>query len=294
MPVYTNPIVDQEPSPKVLYYVDNKCALFTCNGSPEGVILANTGSIALSDNGSVFKKTTDDINTGWVELTGGTVSSPFVVSGTNPTISLVDTTVGDDDGTISMDADVMSIGVVGGTLLQIRSNGQIVGFARRINIDNSVVGNVGGGLDPLHSFTVPANTLAATNDEISFEGGGPIANNANTKRVAFSFDGQITVDSGLRTVTSAGASIGWKIFGTVIRLTATTVRINATICLGFAGVDSANTPNGFGAGGVMQTKTFDLTVANLTTNPVIMLFQAEATANNDVQQNLSKEYLTQT
>lgn len=294
MPVYTNPIVDQEPSPKVVYYIDNKCALFTCNGSPEGVILANTGSIALSDNGSVFKKTTDDVNTGWVELTGGTVSSPFSISGTNPTISLVDTDAGDDDGTISMQADVMSIGVTGGTLVQIRNNGQILGFQRRINIDNSLVGNVGAGLDSLHSFTVPANTLAATNDEIAFEGGGPLANNANTKRIAFSFDGQITLDTGLRTITSAGASIGWKILGTVIRLTATTVRINVSIIMGFWGVDSANTPNGFAAGGVGQTKTFDLTVANLTTNPVIMLFQAEGTANNDIQQNLSKQYLTQT
>lgn len=241
MPVYTNPIIDQEPSPKVVYYVDNRCAIFTCNGSPEGVILANTGSIALSDNGLVYKKTTDDIATGWIELQSGFAAT----------------------------------------------------VPRRINIDNSVVGNVGAGLDSLHSFTIPANTLAATNDEIAFEGGGPIANNANTKRVAFSFDGQITVDSGLRIVTSAGANIGWKILGTVIRLTATTVRINATIYLGFMGVDSANTPNGFGAGGTMQTKTFDLTVANLTTNPVIMLFQAEGTANDDVQQNLSKQYLTQ-
>lgn len=241
MAVYTNPNIDQEISPKQVFYPDNKVGIFTCNGVPNGVILANTGSIALSDNGSVYKKTTDDVNTGWIELTS------------------------------SFAATVM----------------------RRINIDVSIVGNVGAGLDPLHSFSLPANSLATNNDEVQFEGGGTLANNANTKRITFFFDGQLTVDSGLRTVTSAGANIGWKILGTVVRLTATTVRINATIYLGFMGVDSANTPNGFGAGGAMQTKTFDLTVANLNSNAVVMLFQAEGTANNDVTQNLSQEWLTQ-
>lgn len=282
MATYTNPTIDQEISPKQVFYPDNKVGIFTCNGSPEGIILASTGSIALSDNGSVYKKTTDNVNTGWVELQSGASASPFTIVN------------GGNNAALAVSASGLTITVDGGTSLTLRSNGQILGVKRRINLDVSIIGNVGAGLDNLHSFSLPANSLAAANDTVEFEGGGSLANTANTKRIVFSFDGQVTLDTGLRTLTSAGANIGWKIIGTVTRLTATTVRINISIIDGFWGVDSANTANGFGAGGVGQTKTFDLTVANLTTNAVVMLFQAEATSNNDVQQNFSHQWLTQT
>ncbi|HEY7160206.1 MAG TPA: hypothetical protein VH815_03060 [Acidobacteriota bacterium] len=281
MATYTNPTIDQEITPKQLFYPDNKCAIFTCNGNPQGVIIANTGSIALSDNGSIYKKTTDDIATGWVELQSGASASPFTIVN------------GGNNASFAVSASGLVITVDGGTPLTLRSNGQILGVKRRINLDVSTVGNVGVGLDALHNFSLPANSLAANNDEVEFECGGSLANNANTKRITFSFDGQITLDTGLRSITSAGANIGWKMLGSVIRLTATTVRVNVSIIDGFCGVDSANTPNGFGAGGVIQTKTFDLTVANLTSNAVNMLVSAEGTANNDIVQNLSKQWLTQ-
>lgn len=163
MAVYTNPIIDQELSSKAIFYLDNKCAIFTCNGSPEGVILASTGSIAISDNGSVYKKTTDDINTGWVELTGGTISSPFVISGTNPTLSFVDTDVGDDDGSISMQSDIMSLGVVPGTQVQINgaaalSLDTVKGFdATGLNSAGVDVDIAGG---PATGNAIPGNAVA--------------------------------------------------------------------------------------------------------------------------------------
>lgn len=94
MPVYTNPSIDQEPTPKQLFYVDNKCAIFTCNGSPEGVILANTGSIAISDNAAIYKKTTDDVNTGWIEL------SAAITSGVPRAIAANITPVGNTNATL--------------------------------------------------------------------------------------------------------------------------------------------------------------------------------------------------
>jgi len=241
MAVYTNPIIDQEVSPKQLFYPDNKCAIFTCHGIPEGVILANTGSLALSDNGLVYKKTTDDVNTGWIELTSGFAAS----------------------------------------------------VPRAIGIDVSIVGNVGAGLDTLHTFNLPANSLVNNNDFVDYVYGGLYANTANTKRITTSFDGQLSNDSGLRTLTSGASAIfGWKILGSVIRLSATTVRINSTILADFFGVDSANTPLGFGNGGFLESKSVDLTVLNLNANPIVMNVAAEATADNDVTQRESRIWLT--
>jgi hypothetical protein len=67
---YTNPTIDQKNAAKYVFYVDTRCAIFTCHGSPEGVIQADTGSLALSDDGNIYKKTTDNITTGWINLSG--------------------------------------------------------------------------------------------------------------------------------------------------------------------------------------------------------------------------------
>lgn len=67
-------------------------------GDPEGVVLANKRALGLSDNGSVYFKTTDNANTGWVAIGGGggsgTVTSVglampgiFTVSGSPVTVS---------------------------------------------------------------------------------------------------------------------------------------------------------------------------------------------------------------
>ncbi len=71
MATYTNPEITEIPTWKEVVYLDNRCAIFTCNGSPEGIITANTGSLALSDNGNIYKKTTDNVNTGWINLSSG-------------------------------------------------------------------------------------------------------------------------------------------------------------------------------------------------------------------------------
>ncbi len=287
MPVYTHPTIDQEISPKVVYYIDNKCALFTCNGSPEGVILANTGSIAISDNGSVFKKTTDDLTTGWVELTGGTVSSPFVISGTNPTLSFVDTDAGDDDGVISVETDVMTIGIVGGTPLLLRNNGQLLSYPKYFPSNITPVGNVGGGLDPLQTFNLPANSLAANGDFVDGIYSGKFATTAD-KRLLLTFAGQ--------TVTTAGSGLfdidvaDWFYSVRYTRLTATSV-----LCAGsFSWGNGSRTAAGVAAGNyVFSGINTTIAVADLNANASTILMSGEATANNDIIHNLSIHSLTQ-
>jgi hypothetical protein len=290
MPVYTNPDIDQEVSPKFIYYVDNKCAIFTCNGSPEGVILANTGSIAISDNGSIYKKTTDGLTTGWIELASGTVSSPLSISGTNPTLNFIDTDVGDDDGVISVQSDLMTIGIVGGTPININALGQILGIERNINIDVSTVGNVLGGLDTLHNFSLLANRLANNNDYIKCKYGGTFAINDNDKRIRLSIDAQTSFDSGLKDIDFSQ----WWAEVIYTRLSATTVRANGYIAMGQiivlsnGAIDVANSTYDYRAINVPS-----ITVANLNSNAVNLTVQAEGTASNDIVQNDSKQWLCQ-
>lgn len=273
MSVYTNPVIDQEPSPKVVYYIDNKCALFTCNGSPEGVILANTGSIALSDNGSVFKKTTDDLTTGWVELTGGTISSPLVISGTNPTLSFVDTTGGDDDGAISMDADEMTISVVGGTPLILRANGQLENYGRALTPNITPVGNTNNTLQNLQALTLPADSLRNDGDYINIFQAGDLATvGPHNRRWVSLFGGQTIRDTGNISLTSNAL---WNIITRIIRTSATTVV--ATIN-GDWGQSTVGAGNFFSLGW-----TALLTVSDLNANAQTIQLQAQdanGTANN--------------
>lgn len=281
MPVYTNPIIDQEPSPKVVYYIDNKCALFTCNGSPEGVILANTGSIALSDNGSVFKKTTDDVNTGWVELTGGTVSSPFVISGTNPTLSFVDTDAGDDDGSISMQTDQMTLTVVGGTPIVLKPSGFIIGIEKTIQTSFGAVGaNAGAGLTTMFSGNIPANFLASNNDyaEMWFKGG--FAVNDTDKRIQLTVGGTVLLNSALLDFDT----FGYTLFCSIGRISATTIAMNAALLAGNANISSVPTTTSNGWAGINPNIPTQA-VADLSANALAILLEGQGGANNDIVLN---------
>jgi hypothetical protein len=264
MPVYTNPSIDQEVSPKFIYYVDNKCAIFTCNGLPEGVILANTGSIAISDNGSIYKKTTDDLTTGWVELTGGTITSPLVISGANPILNFDDTDPTNQTGSITVE---------GGTPIVFRPNGQIVGVGLGITPNITPVGNTNATLQSLQSLVVPANSLAANGDYLKIVQAGDVATvGPHNRRWVSNFGGQVIRDTGNISLTSNAL---WNIITTIIRTSSTSVV--ATIN-GDWGQSTVGAGNFFSLGWSAL-----LTVSDLNANPQTLLLQAQdanGTANN--------------
>jgi hypothetical protein len=264
MPVYTNPSIDQEVSPKFIYYVDNKCAIFTCNGLPEGIILANTGSIAISDNGSIYKKTTDDLTTGWVELTGGTITSPLVISGANPILNFDDTDPSNQTGSITVD---------GGTPIVFRPNGQIVGVGLGITPNITPVGNTNATLQSLQSLVVPANSLAADGDYLKIVQAGDVATvGPHNRRWVSNFGGQVIRDTGNISLTSNAL---WNIITTIIRTSSTSVV--ATIN-GDWGQSTVGAGNFFSLGWSAL-----LTVSDLNANPQTLLLQAQdanGTANN--------------
>lgn len=66
MPISSNPTIDFATRTTVLFYFADGAAVFGCIGDPNGQIAANKRSLALSDNGNVYFKTTDGVATGWV------------------------------------------------------------------------------------------------------------------------------------------------------------------------------------------------------------------------------------
>lgn len=95
--ITSNPTIDFTERDVLLYYLTGGAAIFGCIGDPEGVILANKRSLALSDDGNVYFKTTDNANTGWTAIGGsggsgtvtnfsaGNLSPLFNASVANPT-----------------------------------------------------------------------------------------------------------------------------------------------------------------------------------------------------------------
>lgn len=76
--VTQNPTISLEPNPFApgIYYLADGTAIFACIGNPNGVIPANKRSLAISDDGNVYIKTTDLLSTGWTAIAGGGGSSP--------------------------------------------------------------------------------------------------------------------------------------------------------------------------------------------------------------------------
>jgi len=153
---------------------------------------------------------------------------------------------------------------------------------RVIKVDVSVVGNVGAGLDSLHSFSLPANSLATNGDWVRFRYCGNCATNDNDKRLQTSIDAQVLENTGLIDIDQGW----WRVEGTYTRLSATSLFAESCISFGFLNqLDGAAAQAGSSLR--LISRNANLTVANLNSNAVTMLVQAEATANNDVTQNLS-------
>lgn len=71
MPITQNPTIDLTERDTFVYYLTGGSAVFGCVGDPEGQILANKNSLAISTNGNLYVKTTDNIATGWQVVGGG-------------------------------------------------------------------------------------------------------------------------------------------------------------------------------------------------------------------------------
>lgn len=283
---YENPTLDlvtlKSPS---IFYLDDKTAIFVCTGSPEGAgFFVDVGTFAISDNGSWYKKTTGPtVDTGFVEVVSGTVTDSLTISGANPTLNLVDTTGGDSDGALSMQADLFNVTVDGGTPIQFKSNGFIIGVERVLpgGVSTTITGNVGAGLDTLRTFSLPANTLAADGDIVKARYGFAFANAAANKQVVLSFGGT-AYENVIGAVAELDVTQG-TVDVEIIRVSATSVRISTVTVLGQLYNLGAATAIAAGPGAFNAGRNALLTgLADLNANATILLVTGQtSTVNND-------------
>lgn len=179
----------------------------------------------------------------------------------------------------------------GATQLIFKNNGQIVGIPKTVHTNTTATGNVGSGLDSLHSFNLPANSLASNGDYLLVDYAGFFAANDRNKQVALSFGGQGYEDGGAGIDLDGASNNGWRAIVRIMRVSDTTVRVSSGYIAQFGVFDSAGAVNTFATGGAFFTRNYTLTVSSLAANAQTMLVQGGATdgspADNDVVQNLS-------
>jgi hypothetical protein len=149
-------------------------------------------------------------------------------------------------------------------------------------MDLSSRGNITTGLDSLHSFTLPAGSLAFDGDCLWVRYGGLFAANDNDKRIRISFGGVEVHNPGLF---DQDVGAGWHYDIIYARVNPTTIRVDLFLMWAFGNRDGAGTVGGnyiFAAGIVTATP-----VNNLNTSDNILLVQGEATATDDIIQNFS-------
>lgn len=169
----------------------------------------------------------------------------------------------------------------------IAAIGTVANVLRRVHRNVTPVGNVGAGLDVLHSFTLDTpNRLVTDLDDIQAVYGGIIAANDNNKRFVIQFDGQILFDCGLLDFDGAGGRDMWSLHVSIVRVTATTINAVVHCIIGQIFAD--------GAGVISSTNvlarsfvTNGVVVSNMTNNPIVLSVLAEGVADNDVIQNTS-------
>ncbi len=134
----------------------------------------------------------------------------------------------------------------------------------RLTTSYGDIGNVGGGTDDLHSFTIPANVLNVTGRTIRVKAWGRTANNANAKTLAMLFGGTTIMTQALTT----GIAGTWRIDAEIVKNGNNTQRIFAEL-LQLATIIHKQTAT---AGAITDTAG------------IIVKCTAAATADNDIVQ----------
>lgn len=160
---------------------------------------------------------------------------------------------------------------------------------RNIKRDVSVVGNVGAGLDVLHTFSLDTpNRLSTNGDYLDVWYAGFYAANDTNKRVNAFFGGTAYENIGVTLDFDGGADTGWVIAARIIRLSSTSVLCSSIWASQTWFGDSANAGNGGGIGGGTAVRNKSITgLSDLGANATTMEVKGEGAANDDVVQNLS-------
>lgn len=159
---------------------------------------------------------------------------------------------------------------------------------RNIKRDFSTVNSAGVGPDVLHTFTLPAGSLATNGDYLNVWYAGAFAANDRDKFVQAQFDGTSYEAGGVLDIDGA---TGWIIDVRIARISATSVLVSHNITMNALFADSTNAVNTFGLSGLSFTRNSGaFAVANLNSTGVVMRVRsvvAAGAAAADVFQNMS-------
>jgi hypothetical protein len=176
--------------------------------------------------------------------------------------------------------------------LGAKGTGRVIipGYAFALEVNTTQTGNVGGGLDTLHSYTLPINSLASNGDYLKVRYAGTFATNDNDKRVNVTFGGQ-NVQADAVVDQDSGS---WVIDIEYTRLTSTTVLASYTQDLGSILIASGGAVDA-GRTAFFKPVTTVVTVADLAANTTAMVVLGESagSATDDVVQRLSRIELVQ-
>lgn len=160
---------------------------------------------------------------------------------------------------------------------------------RCIHTDVSKVDSSGAGPDVLHTFSLPAGSLATNNDYLNVWYAGAFSVSNRDKFVQAQFDGTSYENGGGFDFDS---STGWILFNRIIRIDSTHVRITHMLMANLLSINSANAPSSLNIGGFAITRNnASIAVANLNSNAITMRVRSVVSsgvpAAADVFQNLS-------
>lgn len=136
-----------------------------------------------------------------------------------------------------------------------------------LNVDTSSVGNVGSGEDDLVSYIIVGNQVSKTNDYISFDISGTVANTVNTKRIKIKLGVVTLFDTGTTGIT-VNSALDWGIKGEIIRTSSNTFKSNVYFTIGNS-TYPASSDFVSGSASFSSAITFKCTGEGFTTNDIV-------------------------
>lgn len=136
-------------------------------------------------------------------------------------------------------------------LFKITGGNYGITLGGNLDVNTTAVSNSGSSETDLITYSLPANALVNNGDVLEVKAWGVYASNGNNKTLKLNFGSQTILNTGA----VAANSGSWEIKATIVRLSATTQEISATIISGNSTVaDSATRTAG------TQTLSSNLTI----------------------------------
>jgi uncharacterized protein DUF2793 len=167
----------------------------------------------------------------------------------------------------------------------------IIGVPQTIHtnfVDTNNSTTVSPSVATLHSYTAPANTLAADGDYLEGEMGGTFGVNSQTSGVRLEVGGTVVVPQGGSLSWDFGVASGtiqaWRMQFTIARISSTQIYCDVTLITGTGNINASNTASSFSQGFAGESWGANITVSNLASNTLLIRGRTETNTSNSVRQ----------